>query len=1041
MKNVFFFLAFILPAQHGFSQNVDSLSVARTVDSLLIVSNNQWRAGKNEELLSLAQYAAGISKKAWGEHHIKYASSLFFQGVAFMNLGQVDKAEQVLLQSIDLQSKVLAREHPFYVQSLGVLGYLYTQKGDFLKAEKQFKEVLEIRAKVPGKQDPEYIAALGNLANVYMEEGDYTKAEPLYLEAREIAIKTLGKIHPGYATSVAHLATLYHLKCDYAKAEPLYLEARELRAKALGREDPEYAECLNNLGDMYIKTGNYAKAEPMLLEAVEIMAKTLGKKHPDYASYLSNLANLYERKGEYSKAESMLLEAREILAKNPGKKHPDYALCLEDLARIYFDKGNYSDAEALYLEAREILAMVLGKEHPEYTAALGNLAELYLAKSDYTKAEPLLSEVRDIYIKTLGKDHPDYAVCLAELAHLYYKNRNYVKAEPLIVEAIEIQSKILGREHKDYIESLVHLAIMYQETNRPAQATVFFLETGKLNRRLIERAAAYSSESQMLAYLYTFEGKTDQFKSFTQMYPSPDLNRASFDDALFFNGFLLENARHLAHSLTSADSLTHDSYDRWKGCQRRLANEYAKPFSERVKVAEVEAESETYEKTLISKLSAFGSTRQAPNWQQVRDQLSPGQAAIEFIHYQYYTPSPTDSILYAALVLRPGDTQPQFIPLFEEKELTGLLQGTSGGSNFLKINALYSRKQDKKPQKSLYELIWGPLESQLKGVNTVYCAPSGLLHRINLAAVTTPDGRVFGDQRQLVLLGSTRQLITQYPKAQNAGNDAYLAGGIRYDADSTAIAFANRGNSSRGFELSDAPEFQPDTTAGNRGGVLDYLPATASEVRTIGQMLTQANILAKVDTSFHATEEAFRQLGVDAHSPRIIHLATHGYFFPDPKKPGQKTGSTFSREPVFKMTDHPMMRSGLIMAGAKQAWLTGHHPVGTEDGILTAYEISQMNLSNTELVVLSACETGLGDIVGNEGVYGLQRAFKIAGVKYLVMSLWKVDDRNTQEFMTGFYRHWLTEKLTIPQAFRSMQQEMRTKHPSAYDWAGFVLIE
>ena len=136
-----------------------------------------------------------------------------------------------------------------------------------------------------------------------------------------------------------------------------------------------------------------------------------------------------------------------------------------------------------------------------------------------------------------------------------------------------------------------------------------------------------------------------------------------------------------------------------------------------------------------------------------------------------------------------------------------------------------------------------------------------------------------------------------------------------------------------------------------------------------------------------------------------------------------------------------MIRSGLLMAGAKQAWLTGKHPEGQEDGILTAYEISQMNLSNTELVVLSACETGLGQVSGNEGVYGLQRAFKIAGAKYLIMSLWKVDDRSTAAFMAKFYQQWLQEKQTIPEAFRTAQQAMRTQSPGAYDWAGFVLIE
>jgi CHAT domain-containing protein len=268
--------------------------------------------------------------------------------------------------------------------------------------------------------------------------------------------------------------------------------------------------------------------------------------------------------------------------------------------------------------------------------------------------------------------------------------------------------------------------------------------------------------------------------------------------------------------------------------------------------------------------------------------------------------------------------------------------------------------------------------------------------------------------------------------------DAYLAGGIRYDTDSIAISYALRDLGTRSVEITSTIEFQPDS-ASARAGALNYLPATATEVREIGQMLRTASFSTKIDTGFYATEEAFRSLGVGKPSPRIVHLATHGYFFPDPK--GKNTKDNFGQEPVFKMSEHPMIRSGLILAGAKQAWLTGKHPEGQEDGVLTAYEISQMNLSNTELVVLSACETGLGQVSGTEGVYGLQRAFKIAGVKYLIMSLWKVDDRSTQTFMAEFYRQWLQEKRTIPQAFQAAQKSMRAQSPNPYDWAGFVLIE
>jgi CHAT domain-containing protein len=192
---------------------------------------------------------------------------------------------------------------------------------------------------------------------------------------------------------------------------------------------------------------------------------------------------------------------------------------------------------------------------------------------------------------------------------------------------------------------------------------------------------------------------------------------------------------------------------------------------------------------------------------------------------------------------------------------------------------------------------------------------------------------------------------------------------------------------------------------------------------------------------YQATEESLKGGWASAHlssSPKILHLATHGYFYPDPEE--EKEGLLSSEAPAFKISDHPMIRSGLIMAGGNHVW-KGNPPIeGLEDGILTAYEVSQVNLSNTELVVLSACETGLGDIEGNEGVYGLQRAFKIAGAKNLIMSLWSVPDQQTQEMMAFFYDKWLSEGMELEEAFRKAQQEMRRRYVDLYYWAAFVLI-
>lgn len=503
---------------------------------------------------------------------------------------------------------------------------------------------------------------------------------------------------------------------------------------------------------------------------------------------------------------------------------------------------------------------------------------------------------------------------------------------------------------------------------------------------------------------------------------------SAYENLLFHKGFLL-TASNRVRRLAQTDTAATGQYNLLKSYHRRLAAEYAKPIADRKGVPELEAKADSLEKVLVRTVAGFGEALRQVGWQEVQQNLKPGEAAVEFIHYNYYNPKPTDSTLYAALVLRPGDEGPRFVPLFEERDIKPLLKGASGKA-VGNINALYSGETGEK----VYNLLWKPLESHLGGVKTVYCSPSGELHRLNLNAITLSFG---GSKWGAVTLGSTRQLVL--PDATSrTGADAVLIGGVRYASDTTAIAAANAEIAAR--DWSSTLPFHPDTLT--RGDAWRYLPESANEILDIQNILHSTNWTTQLDTGYYATEEAFRSLGQDKPSPRILHVATHGFFFPDPKEAPSSRRGLGEAEPVFKLSEHPMIRSGLLLAGANEAWSTGKAPENREDGILTAYEISQMNLSNTELVVLSACETGLGDIEGNEGVYGLQRAFKIAGAKYLILSLWKVSDQTTRELMTDFYRQWLVNGLEIPAAFRRAQQNMKEKHPAVpYHWAGFVLVE
>jgi hypothetical protein len=316
-----------------------------------------------------------------------------------------------------------------------------------------------------------------------------------------------------------------------------------------------------------------------------------------------------------------------------------------------------------------------------------------------------------------------------------------------------------------------------------------------------------------------------------------------------------------------------------------------------------------------------------------------------------------------------------------------------------------------------------------------------------LGAVPLDKQQTFSERRRLVLVGSTRQVV--FPSTTSSGdNDAYLVGGVHYELDSTAMDRANQPiASNRGMPSLDLGSFYPpDSSQRKRGEEWRYLPGTLDESIEVNRMLRSAGFDPQLDTGYMATEERLNHrcgYGSKQQSPRILHLATHGFFYPDPKSEARsEIMRSEMSEPVFRLSDDPMMRAGLLLAGAKYAWQTGK-PIRSdmEDGILTAREISQLNLSNTELVVLSACNTGLGDIVGNEGVYGLQRAFKIAGAKYLIMNLWEVGDKVAHEMMTEFYRQWLEKGLVIPEAFRAAQAKMKEKYEDPYLWACFVLIE
>jgi CHAT domain-containing protein/Tfp pilus assembly protein PilF len=1008
-----------------------------------------------------------IYEKTVGKKNPDYANSLFNLAVLYRVMGQFEKAEPLYIEYKNIVEHALGKEHPDYASILNNMGNLYWYMGQYEKAELLHLEAKDIWEKSLGKEHPKYANSLNNLANIYSDMGQYEKAELLHRECKDIWEKSLGKEHPDIAKTLNNLAMLYINMGQYERAEPLYLESNDIMEKALGKKHPDYASSLNNLANLYSDMGQYEKAEPLYLESNDIWEKVLGKEHPEYGNSLNSLAILYDVMGQYEKAELLYLEAKDIWDKSLGKEHPDYGWSLNNLATLYQTMGQYEKAEPLYLESKDIREKALGKEHPDYANSLNNLATLYQVMGQYEKAEPLYLESKAIRETALGKEHPDYGWSLNGLADLYRDMGQYEKAKPLYLESKDIWTKSLGKEHPDYGWSLNGLANLYYNMGQYEKAEPLYLELSLSNKHRLEKATLHLSERELHNYLNTFSASQNSTLSFTYTTGSEILIPTCYDNSLFYKGFLLQSAGRI-RQLALSDTTTAEKFNRLKGYSRQLSAEYTKPIKERKGVLELEEKVNLAEKELARSVAGYAEALRQVKWEDVKANLKQSEAAIEFISFKVNFPKTTDSIVYAALLLKAGEKQAKFIPLFEEKSLDALLNSKSERKADY-VNTLYTLADRgivamKAPKKSLYEILWKPLEKELSGIKTIYFSPTGLLHRINLDAIPVSETETLADQYNLIELNSTRQLVIP-TQIKNITNNAVLFGGIQFDQDTTVqnneplIVSRSRGELSFNYV---------DSTS--RGDSWNYLAGTEREVNAIEKMMQTSGVQTNLKKGYFATEESFKNIGLNnSPSPRILHIATHGYFFPDYRANSAKSGVAHdsaaseelvrpmaetakaatprprlefeTEEPIFKMSEHPMLRSGLILAGANAAWQGKQTLEGREDGILTAYEISHMNLSNTELVVLSACETGLGDIQGNEGVYGLQRAFKIAGAKYLIMSLWQVPDKQTSLLMTTFYKKWLEDKMTIPDAFHAAQKELRDIGLDPYQWAGFVLVE
>ncbi|MCW5924013.1 MAG: CHAT domain-containing protein [Saprospiraceae bacterium] len=1016
-----FFLTLTLNAQSQISRIQDSLEIIKLIQG----SDDLRRKGNYLEAQPMAESARDLALERFGEQDPLFAYSLHNLGTIFLSRGLHKEAEVALTKALQIRKEKLGQQHTDYGKTLNNLAVLYEAMSRYSEAERLLLEALSIKEASGRKDSLDYSSPLGNLGGLYLKMGRYSESEKYYRECLTLREKLMDKNPLPRAGALLGLANV-HLKTGrYRAAEKWFLEVRDTVENRMGKNGELYFKSVGGLAVLYWETGRYEEAEPLLHESLQLI-KQYDKNGTDYAIGLNNAGLFYAAIGQFDKAEAFYLQALDSSERIWGKTSYEYARVLDNLGSMYYATYQGDEkAEQYFLQAKETTEEVFGKKHPEYARITGNLALLYVRMEvRRQRSEELYLEILQIY-KSIGSEETlANASALHNLALLYYMTGRLEEAQQLLFQAIDIKKKIVGTKQGHYLRSLSNLADIYVQMGDWSTAIYTALSANEIHKDLMLQGANYLSEREMTQWMNVFEERTERWHSYAWRYDDDALTAMIYDNALFYKGFLLEAAMRFHKNAKRADGDAKSHYEEWKECHRKLAAEYAKPFAQQGNVKELEAKANQLEKQLVRTMKDFDKELRQVSWQEVQAKLKPDEAAVEFIRFRLNYPRPTDTVLYAALVLLPGDKSPRYVKLFDESHLKKIVQ-SNVDSNGLSINSLYSFAPN---GSNLYELIWRPLEPMLSRAKRIYYAPAGGLHRIAFSAIPidSTHTRYLGDSFVLIQVGSTRQLTVSTSTMFDAKlKTAAVFGGIDYNTD---IVSTNRGT--------------------NKKGKWGALEESKQEAERVAQLLGLKQYKVALYTGDAATEAALKQLGNQSPAPAVLHISTHGYFFPGQQgeaayfhERGFLSGEYGERQLAFGVSEHPLIRSGLIFAGANHAWDDGYIPSpGKEDGTMTAYEISQLDLKETEFVFLSACHTGLGDIEGDEGVQGLQRAFKIAGARHILVSLWETDDEASKELMDIFYRKIL-QNTDIHFALQSAQREIRVKYPNPYFWGSFVLME
>ena len=966
-----------------------------------------------------------IQENKFGEFHPDFVKSLFNTAWALVDAKELDKAEKYFLRAISIESKITDTNSIEYAKCLNNLTVFYSDyKFDYKKSESYLKQVIEIKKNAIGYESNDYLDSYEKLGFLYEKQNKLEDALKVFNEILEKRKITKNKSYIVTFGSLVRLKCVINNTVDFDTIEKLCRKYLVETDAILGKSDVFYQFGMMYLVSFYEKNDIYYLAEKEQNELINLKKNILHQNIDQLFSDYEFLANIYEKMSNHKLAESIHKFILDKKIENKVTKD-EIASSYNNLACVYMNEFEYKLALTNFLKSIDIIKKEYSEERKEYGTYLSNLGLLYIKLNNFIEAEKCLLKSIEIIGKNQNQFDENYLIACTNLGALYKQLGRCQEAIKYYNIAINNCS---NKNSINYKYRFLNLAVAYHCMDSIDKEKECLKTSSKYFQIDIENTSydyTSSNRDQLLSGIIRSRNFPLTFLARDPKHS--DIVELAINEDLLLNHLSINNEKRIKKFiLNSSDNELKSNYSLFMNYKKIISNKNElKGNNHSIDYDNLIIKTDSLEKQLIQKSREFSRTQKSlsTRWNDLKNNLNDNEIIIDIVSFEYEkNNSFSDSILYGAFLIDKIHNTPKFVILFEEKQLKYLLSNRNIQS-VGNIENLYLNKR-------LFDLIFKPILNELRGINSIYLSLSGLTHQINFAALPFSDSTSLGEKFQLHIYNTPVQVTENNNNCfiNKENTEIILYGGIDY-------------NSSRIQAIDNNTE---DVKGGNyelesRSGInkFGYLIGSSREVDSIKNKALSNGYVTKIFNEQDATEESFKRL--DGRSkPFILHLATHGFFFPDSVMPNIDLSLEQVNSNVFALSEDPMIRSGIILAGANNYWGKKNAKV-LENGIMTASEISNLDLSSCELVVLSACETGLGKINGSEGVFGLQRAFKMAGVKNIIMSLWKIPDAQTAEYFEYFYDECFSGK-SIGEAFKLTQIYMKAKY-SPYYWAGFVLLE